>query len=391
LSSSCSAISAGSAQRSICCQQMTPPGREVADARRESLRMQTQSQRVDRRCQQRRIDAIQQPRDRPVGAHQMPVPVDRQRGVGLVAAEHQPDRLAGRGKRGIVQRPLRKERREAGRQQQEIALAQRHLQLRAKVQDHHAARLRPASLDEAQMARRDVGLQGSRSGRGAGNGLNGTAGIGAWSSWYERGYGAAPKPAEPSKARPEDRLKRPDDLGVMDPLAPIPSHQALVPVPPPLAGVYTREELLADGGGQPVVAINVQVNSGAVLVVGAMRLDHERKIAEIRTSIISNVGSGGLAVRGVALGLRRRQNGPPRCSTASLITATSSRPATKAGASRTAPDPSSTQAASRASSSLRLRLRADHARAAAPPSQRGQFWAPHWSAPLGPDRLRFQN
>lgn len=45
----------------------------------------------------------------------------------------------------------------APRQQQRVAVAQRHVEALGQAQDHLARRLRPPGLDEAQMARGDLG------------------------------------------------------------------------------------------------------------------------------------------------------------------------------------------------------------------------------------------
>ena len=93
-------------------------------------------------CSRRRIGAAQQPPHRGVRRHHAPVPVHRQRRVGLVPLEHQVDGLARGCQRGVLQRPLAEHRREARRHQQRVALAQRHLQPLGQMQDHVAAGLR---------------------------------------------------------------------------------------------------------------------------------------------------------------------------------------------------------------------------------------------------------
>ena len=60
---------------------------------------------------------------------------------------------------GVVERALRVGGRVAGREQQRVALAQRHLELLGQVQHQLAAGLRAAGLDEAEVARRDAGLE----------------------------------------------------------------------------------------------------------------------------------------------------------------------------------------------------------------------------------------
>jgi hypothetical protein len=127
------------------------PLAEVGDARREPFRVQAQPQHIHRRLQQRRIGRAKQRRHSRVVRDQRPVTVDRNRRVGLVALEHELDRLARRLQGGIAERALGKHRREAGRHQQHIALAQRHVEAFGKMQHHLARRLRAAGLQEAQM------------------------------------------------------------------------------------------------------------------------------------------------------------------------------------------------------------------------------------------------
>jgi hypothetical protein len=63
------------------------------------------------------------------------------------------------GFKAIVKRALREHRREAGRQQHRVALAQRQLEMVAEVEQHVAAGRGPAGLDEAQVPGRDLGVE----------------------------------------------------------------------------------------------------------------------------------------------------------------------------------------------------------------------------------------
>jgi hypothetical protein len=56
----------------------------------------------------------------------------------------------------VLEGPLPEDRREAGRDQKRVALAERYIELLGKTQDELPARERTASLDEAQMARGDL-------------------------------------------------------------------------------------------------------------------------------------------------------------------------------------------------------------------------------------------
>ena len=76
-----------------------------------------------------------------------------------MALDHQLHRLAGGRQRRVVKFALRKHRREPGGGQQDVALAQRHLELLGQVQHHLATGLRAAGFQKAQMPRGDVALQ----------------------------------------------------------------------------------------------------------------------------------------------------------------------------------------------------------------------------------------
>ena len=91
---------------------------------------------------------------------QIPVPVVGQRRIGLMRLQHEIDRGPRRFQRGIVERALRKRRRKTGRDQQHVALAQRHVEPLGELQHHVARRRRAAGFDKAEMARRDLGVAG---------------------------------------------------------------------------------------------------------------------------------------------------------------------------------------------------------------------------------------
>ena len=100
--------------------------------------MQAEPQHTDRRLEQRRVDAGEQWRNRLVGCDQRPVPVNGQRRKRLVRRKHKFDGLPRRRERRMVERPLLKLRRKARRDQERVALAQRHVELLRKPQ-HHVA------------------------------------------------------------------------------------------------------------------------------------------------------------------------------------------------------------------------------------------------------------
>ena len=87
------------------------------------------------------------------------MPVDRERRIGLVTFQHQIDRLARLLQGRVVQRPLRKHRRISGRDQQHVALAQRHVEPLGEPQHHVARGLRAPGFEEAQMLGRNLGIE----------------------------------------------------------------------------------------------------------------------------------------------------------------------------------------------------------------------------------------
>ena len=97
---------------------------------------------------------------RTVGGDHAPVAVDGERRVGLVAGQQPVERLADGVHHRLVERAAAVDRRVAGREQQLVALAQRDVELLGEAQHHLGARLGAAGLDEAQVARRDAGLEG---------------------------------------------------------------------------------------------------------------------------------------------------------------------------------------------------------------------------------------
>ncbi len=68
------------------------------------------------------------------------MPVDRKCRIGLVTLQDQFHRFASGAQLRIGQRPLAKQRRVAGRDQQRVAGAQRHFETLGEVHHHFAAR-----------------------------------------------------------------------------------------------------------------------------------------------------------------------------------------------------------------------------------------------------------
>ena len=94
-------------------------------------------------------------------AHQdIPVTVDHESGEGLLLAEHEIEGAAHLGHLRRFKPSLEIHRRIAGGQEQLVAAARRHVEHAREQKDHLPARLRAPGLDEAQVARGDLGLHG---------------------------------------------------------------------------------------------------------------------------------------------------------------------------------------------------------------------------------------
>ena len=119
--------------------------------------MQAEAKDVDRRLEQVRRGAVGQHGDGPIGRDQPPVAVDDDGRVRLVAAQEPVEHVAHRPHLGIVQVALRKRGRVAGREQECVAVTQRHVEMLGQLHDHLGARPRTAGLDEAHVARGDAG------------------------------------------------------------------------------------------------------------------------------------------------------------------------------------------------------------------------------------------
>ena len=74
--------------------------------------------------------------------------------------QYEIDRGPRRFQRGIVERALRKGRRKPGRDQQHVALAQRHIEPLGQLQHHVARRRSAAGFHKAEMTRGDFGVAG---------------------------------------------------------------------------------------------------------------------------------------------------------------------------------------------------------------------------------------
>ncbi len=111
---------------------------------------------IDRRIRRQRPDQeFDQPHRARIGPQQIPVPVDRHRREWLLLRQHVVERAADFAEFGRGEVGLPPHRRKAGRDQQRVLLAQRHVEGGGKPHHHVAARRRPAQFHEAEMALRD--------------------------------------------------------------------------------------------------------------------------------------------------------------------------------------------------------------------------------------------
>ena len=83
---------------------------------------------IDRRVRRQGADQeFDQPHCTGIGLQQIPVPVDRDRGEGLLLRQHEIERAADFAEFGRGEVGLPPHRRKAGRDQQRVLLAQRHV------------------------------------------------------------------------------------------------------------------------------------------------------------------------------------------------------------------------------------------------------------------------
>lgn len=85
--------------------------------------------------------------------------VDRQRGVGFEAFQHEVDGRAGGLQGGIVEGAFREHGSVTSREKQDVAFPQRHLETLREGQNHLAARHGAAALHKAEVFLRDLGIE----------------------------------------------------------------------------------------------------------------------------------------------------------------------------------------------------------------------------------------
>jgi len=121
--------------------------------------VQGQAHRVRRRLEELGVDLGGHQRDARIGLDEVPVAVHRGRRVRLVAGEDLAHGGADLGHLGRVEGRLGVDRRVATGKQELVALAQGHVELVGEAQHHVAARRRAPGLDEAEVARGDLGVE----------------------------------------------------------------------------------------------------------------------------------------------------------------------------------------------------------------------------------------
>jgi hypothetical protein len=138
---------------------VSAPFGEVDGPRCHPAGMKCHAQRIGRRLEQLGSDPLDERAERVVGRHQLVVAVDDDRRVGLVGAQEAVERLVHGRHLGLLERTLDVQRGVAGREQQAVALAQRNVQVLGQPEHHLAARPCASRLQEADVARGDVGFE----------------------------------------------------------------------------------------------------------------------------------------------------------------------------------------------------------------------------------------
>jgi hypothetical protein len=137
---------------------MCAPLGKVDDPRRHGSRMQHEPHCVDRRAKKLLCDIDIQLWQHSVRQHDVPMTVDREGRIRFMRLYDLLDRLPRSGK--FLERSLLIGRCKSGRQEQEVALAKRHIEVFGKTDDHFPARLRAARFQIAQMPGGAVGYVG---------------------------------------------------------------------------------------------------------------------------------------------------------------------------------------------------------------------------------------
>jgi hypothetical protein len=155
----------GQAAQDVAVKPLDQRGRHgfpVDDVGPEPLRVEHEAHGVEPQLGRRGWieEELYQTRGAAVPLQDVPVAVDQDRRVRLLLAEHELERAPRlpERRRGEVGRSIHGS--EAGRRQEIVPVTQGNVQGTHQEQHHLPARLGATRLDEAQMARRDVGIDG---------------------------------------------------------------------------------------------------------------------------------------------------------------------------------------------------------------------------------------
>jgi hypothetical protein len=131
----------------------------VEDEGAGEARIEDDAEGVDRRAEGGGLGdhAAEQAGGAAVGAQHVVAAVDHHHGVGLLLRQHAIEDRADGPREPVIDVQLLEGVGEAGRVEEGVLIAQRHRERRREAEDHLAARLGAAGLEEADVARRDVG------------------------------------------------------------------------------------------------------------------------------------------------------------------------------------------------------------------------------------------
>ncbi len=124
--------------------------------------MEHQAEQVGRAVEGRKIEQPGQIGGAHIGHYQIPMAVENQRRIGVVALQHHLQNAPRRRQIGILEAALAVMRCIAGGVQEHVALAERQFERFGQTQHHRPARLRAPRFDKADMARRNAGLERQR-------------------------------------------------------------------------------------------------------------------------------------------------------------------------------------------------------------------------------------
>jgi hypothetical protein len=179
---------------------------EVDDAGSEAVRVEEQSVDVERRAEFAQRNIAEEPLSGAVADDDVATSIECDGRERLVVLEHERGGVVNGAQVGSFEVGLSEGRSESSGQEESVLFAQRESESMGETQDHVAAGLGAAGLDEAQVARGDVGVDGelelaeaeratpdfeflAEGGPRVGESHETTLGEGEWRSDYLRGNG----------------------------------------------------------------------------------------------------------------------------------------------------------------------------------------------------------